>query len=91
MAWCRESTRRRSAGASELVRRIPRRRRAGDGLVGTLGAREATPFAALAAEGPVEVAGPAWRRAAGDEEQGEGPGRTSRFQPSVWSHRVRSR
>ncbi|MDO9406827.1 patatin family protein [Patulibacter sp.] len=92
VAWCRESTRRHGAGATALVRRFPRRRRAGDPAEGTLGLRDAAPFPALATEATGEVTGPAWRRAAGmTDEPADVTGRTGRFQTSVWSHRVRSR
>lgn len=95
VAWCRESTRRRSADASELVRRIPRRRRARRAAEGTHGARDASPFTSLVTEGAGERPELRWRRAervTDEDPAGDAAARsTSWLQTAVWSHRVRSR
>lgn len=94
VAWCRESTRRRSAGASALVRRVPRRRRdAAAASDAPRSVREAGPHTALVAEGVGDVPGPDWRRSAtGDAAAADEAGRpTTWLQSAVWAHRVRSR
>lgn len=91
VAWCRESTRRRSAGASALVRRMPRRRREAVGD-GARSSREASPYPALVAEGVGDVAAPSRRRTTADDPAADEAGRsTTWLQSAVWSHRVRSR
>jgi predicted patatin/cPLA2 family phospholipase len=94
MAWCRASTRRHSAGASALVRRVPRRRRNAEDAPDAPGAiPEGASYTGLVPEGPADGSfGLRWRwvRPAGDAQTD--PERPSTWRtPTVRSQRVRPR
>jgi predicted patatin/cPLA2 family phospholipase len=100
VAWCRESTLRRSAGASELVRRIPRRRRTSRDGTRTHGTADVRPYAALVAGGTGTIAAGSWIRrraaavAAAEAENAAAAATTpaaAGLRAAMWSHRVRAR
>lgn len=89
VAWCRESTRRRSAQASELVARMPHRRR-GEDLAAD--GRDGAHRPVLTSDGAAEVPLVRWRRRTTTPGPDGDDAPASTWLPStVWSHRVRSR